>query len=184
MNKMGGRMALGMRHWLKRGNGEWKLDIQEATRGGRLTRDGFEFNRTPCLFTWRSMYRGTQFKGVYTSRGQTIMRVNETLKPGDGSIDVWVIPRYDGACWVTYFLVDDDWKSRLPNTRIFWGKSYEREKPFAFHPLVPGVTCDVVFDDPGRIELGLRGCTSPGPLLGVMKARTGEGDLCPPRLRA
>jgi len=105
------------------------------------------------VFSYEGWYDGIYFREWYTDlNGNTLMKITLEMNPNDGIIEGFVVERIIDSKPIIYVFLDNDWKTKLPDTRIYWGKRYQNEKDFEFLEVSSGVYMDKVEDDINRFE--------------------------------
>lgn len=88
----------------------------------------------------------------YPKGGPVLMRIGPNMNQNDGVIEGFAVERLsDGRREILIFL-DEDWKTKLPNTNIVTGRSSEYEAPFSFKSIGGGIFMDAIEDDPKRLS--------------------------------
>lgn len=131
------------------------VDVSLASRGGHLYADTLQMPDEGTAFSWEGWYEGNYFKEKYEMNGKVLMRITPTLKPGDGVPDGFIVESLKGeAPTITVFL-DDDWMKKFPETKIYYGKTFQLRKDFTFTKNASeGIYYESFEDDAGRFQNG------------------------------
>lgn len=106
------------------------------------------------VFSYEGWYKGEQFRREYIdNKGLKIMRIDPNMKPRDGVIEGFIVERIEDDKVYVYIFLDEDWKNKVQNTRIYWGVTYQMDKDFDFSfSISPGIYMNKIEDDPNRFE--------------------------------
>ncbi|HLC46668.1 MAG TPA: hypothetical protein VJI75_02905 [Candidatus Nanoarchaeia archaeon] len=152
-------MALKQREanaWVIAENGKEKVNVPSIT-GGEAYVDpaqNQQYDSIGTVFSFDGWYKGQSFFREFKDEsGKTLMRITSELTPGDGVPEGYIVHAVEDSKPRVYIFVDDDWKEKIPS-RIYWGRSYEKEKDLAFTEFKNGIFMDSIDDDPERFEDG------------------------------
>lgn len=134
-----------------------EVSVDKVTKGESYTDfNGQQYvtSNIGTVFSYEGWYKGQQFRREFIdSKGQNIMKISQNMKPYDGVIEGFIVERIEGNKVYAYIFLDEDWKNKVDNTRIYWGKTYQLDKDFDFSSTIsPGVYTNKIEDDPNRFE--------------------------------
>lgn len=105
------------------------------------------------VFDLDGWYKGEYFKDYYEDENRNILiKIGQDVIPGDGIMEGFIIEKFENKEPFAYIFLDEDWKNKLPLTKIYWGKSFQNQKEFSFTEVSEGVYMDKIKDDPARFE--------------------------------
>jgi len=143
--------------WIERDGNSFEINVDKVTGGTGFSDEiGIQLRQPgiSTVFDFEAYYKGNYFKKEYVNEGLVLMRVGENMNPNDGIIEGFMVETIENGDPLVYiFLVlDEDWKSSLEQTNIFWGLDYANEKTFSFNEIRSGIYMDVISDDPSRFS--------------------------------
>jgi hypothetical protein len=136
-----------------------KVDVDIITKGNSYVYDNeqkyyVEEMSSETVFDIDGFYNGYSFKNSFIDNDSSIlMRLSQNMYPDDGIVEGYIVERindFDTKNISAFIFVDSDWKKKMPNTKIFYGSSYQYEKDFIFNELKPGIYMMEIYDDPNR----------------------------------
>ena len=135
---------------------EWvtkdSLDIVAATNGSaQLYSDSLQYlqGSIATAFTYSGAYHGKSFSWNYTENNMTFIEITNKLNSTDGIPQAIIVEKLDQVTGESEALifVDEDWKSKIVPTYIWWGANFENSRIFDFsHEIIPGIYMDSVND--------------------------------------
>ena len=139
-----------------KGGGIKEVSVDEVTKGDSYVDAGGNQQVITAdigtVFTSEGWYKGRYFSNNYEEDGKTLMKIGSDMNPNDGIIEGIIVEKFENGKPFAYIFLDNDWKNRVFNTTVFWGKLYEHEKTFVFNEISPGVYMDKIEDDMSRFE--------------------------------
>ncbi|MCK5474628.1 MAG: hypothetical protein KAI53_04425 [Candidatus Aenigmarchaeota archaeon] len=110
--------------------------------------------------TWTSfhisgIYRGEQFSKAYYVRDENgdydvLMAIGSGLNPNDGIIQGYIVENFENNTPYAYIYLDEDWRKKVGDTNIIWGKDLDRIKAFEWTKIGNGVYMNRIEDDTAR----------------------------------
>lgn len=162
-------------NWISKKPGVVMVDVAKVTKGKGVWNENNQQYRVGSDFTafaYEGSYHGDGFATSYLDENNRVrMRITQELKPNDGVLDGIIVERVVNNTVEAWIFLDNDWKQQVPNAVIWWGKTYERRRPFAWKELTAGVYVDMVVDDRARFNSDWS-ASQGGVLVGDMR-----GDL-------
>ena len=106
------------------------------------------------------------------------MRVSPEMKPNDGVIEGYLVERFLNDTYEVFIFLDEDWKQKVPNTNVVWGKDYVFARPFDFsNEISQGIYMDEILDDPRRFGLNHRVSYSAIVVGDITQEEAKQGDV-------
>lgn len=105
------------------------------------------------VFTVEGWYKNNHFYTTYSENGRILMKIGSDMKPNDGVIEGYIVEKIENRKPMAYIFLDNDFKERVKNVKIYWGKYFDKSKEFNFTDEVSnGVYMEVIEDDISRFE--------------------------------
>ena len=133
------------------------INVDKVTKGtGYVNFNGLQYDNgvIKTVFSSEGWYKGQYFKTqIQDENNKVLMRISEKMNISDGVIEGFIIEKIEDNKPKLYVFVDNDWKNKISNTKIYWGKRYEHEKIFDFSNRISnGIYLNVVEDDNERFS--------------------------------
>ena len=139
---------------IKEKMGVKEINIEKITKGkAYIDATGVQFISTSIrtVFDYEGWYKGEYFKREFVKEGILLMRISPEIKPNDGVIEGFIIETIENEEPIIYIFLDQDWKNKIKETIIYWGKSFNNQKEFNFsNQISPGIYIDKVKDEKER----------------------------------
>jgi hypothetical protein len=124
-----------------------------SQRGNSLQ---YETDNIGTVFSISGFYEGESFIGEYRdAANRTRMKITPSMQPGNGIAEGYIAELVIDGEPTLFIFVDEDWKDQIPDTKIYFGRSFENEIEFDFENPTEkknGVYMMRVLDDPKRFE--------------------------------
>ena len=114
--------------------------------------------------TWTSfhlagIYKGERFSKAYYVRNENgefevLMAIGSDLNPNDGVIQGYIVENFENNTPYAYIYLDEDWRKKIGDTNIIWGKDFDRIKAFEWTKVGDGVYMNRIEDDMARFAAG------------------------------
>jgi hypothetical protein len=139
-------------------NNQTSIDVAKISKGNSYIEGKSQFYNVPeggfiTVFELNGYYNGSYFDSEFAYGNKTLMRVSKTMKPDDGVIEGFIVERindYKTNNISAFIFVDSDWKKAMPNTKVFFGQSYQYYTDYIFNEISPGIYMFEIYDDPQR----------------------------------
>jgi len=136
-------------------DGTKSIDLAKATDGASYIDDSgsqqWHDESFDTVFGYEGLYNGEYFRRHYTDEnGIKMMEITPNLDPTNGIIEGIIIEKIKDDDVIAYVFLDEDWKTKVKNTNIVWGKDHEHFKKFNFNELSKGIYMDSVKEDRDR----------------------------------
>jgi hypothetical protein len=143
--------------WIEdKAGGIKEINVDKVTKGeGYVDFNGVQINTEEIgtVFGLDGWYNGIYFNEFYVDiEGNIKMKISHDMKPDDGVIEGFIIERLANSIPTIFIFLDEDWKNKIDNTYIYWGRNYQNEKQFDFVEISSGIYMDYVEDDINRFE--------------------------------
>ena len=144
--------------WINdKGKGVKEIDVEEATVGaGYIDKNSLQYETFDIgtAFTFEGWYKGNYFETEYVDEnGATKMRISQDMKPFDGIPEGFIIEKIEENKPIAYIFLDNDWRNKIKESIIYWGKGYQNEQPFDFSQQADkGIYVNMIEDDPNRFQ--------------------------------
>ena len=140
----------------KKPGGIKEVSVDKVTEGdGYIDPIGQQYETTEIAtaFSYEGWYKGEYFRREHVANGKVIIRINQEMNPNDGVIEGYIVEKIKDSKPIAYVFLDKDWKDKVQNTKIYWGKKYQNEKEFNFsQEISDGIFMNEIEDDIDRFE--------------------------------
>lgn len=139
-------------------NEKIEIDVAAITKGysyidGRKQIYDIPFTDKQTLFELNGYYQGEYFEKEYVKDNIVLMRIEKEMNPNNNIIEGFIVQRINDADTnniSAFIFLDHDWKENVPNTKVFWGSSYQYYTDYQFNEIKPGIYLFEIYDDPNR----------------------------------
>ncbi|MDA1197317.1 MAG: hypothetical protein O2779_05135 [Nanoarchaeota archaeon] len=142
--------------WVIEEAGASFVSIEDITKGDSFQSSvGQQYHSAfaEAVFDSEGLYQGITFKhNYYDENKNLIMSITPELDPNNGIIEGFIAERMNETGAEFIIFLDEDWKQKIGDTYLFWGKNYEQQKQFEFTQLKPGIYMQRVPDDLDRFS--------------------------------
>jgi len=141
--------------WLETKGDSIEVNPNKATKGeSYLNYIGQQYisPEIETVFIHDGVYLGKYFKEEYADKNEVFIRFTKELNPENNIPEGYILERFEDKKPVVYIFLDKDWKSKIGDSNIFWGKDYQSNKEFVFTELENGIYYDKIVDDRERFS--------------------------------
>ena len=143
------------------GYGVEMINVEEVTEGAGYINDiGQQYNdgNVMTVFSFDGLYEGEYFADYYEDEdGEVLLKIHQFLEPRDGVIEAFFVEKIEDDEVYAYIFLDEDWKLKMPDSNILWGKDFQNSQKFDFSQKIKeGVYMNKIKDDIERFENNFR----------------------------
>jgi hypothetical protein len=142
--------------WIEEKDNIKTINVDKVTKGeGFLDSQGQQYitKDIGTVFSYHGFYKGQFFRREYTKDEKTIIKISNNMDPNDGIIEGFVIEKLKDNTPTLYVFLDEDWKKKVFETKVYFGRSFQNEQEFDFsQQTTSGIYMNEILDDITRFE--------------------------------
>ena len=135
-----------------------EINIESITQGKSEiigTSQQYEIEQGLTAFEIDGLYDGIPFTDIYQENETIYMKISNELTPNDNIIEGYIIEKIEDENTkeiYAYIFLDNDWKNKIKDTKIFWGSQYQFYLDYEFNEISDGIYMMKIPDDPARFS--------------------------------